>query len=189
MIFDLEDEGSERGIPASNHLLPLNELPHMPSRPPRTRHIGSGLPSSLSSLRPTSLPSPSATRQPHTLRTPEKTSQSIRATQSLENSPQGHTKGTPALSTNTDSENVGPPDPREEEILKLVAADTPSHRGAWKKDSKAWQLFVRRQGGKARQSGGLIPEEIEDDTLAKYTDDGSGGDSDSDVQSGNNDLS
>jgi len=52
---------------------------------------------------------------------------------------------------------------REAELLKLVAADTPSHRGAWKRDSKAWQLFIRRQD--ERTSVPLIPEEegVEDD--------------------------
>jgi hypothetical protein len=37
-----------------------------------------------------------------------------------------------------------PLDLHEAEILKLVAANMPSHRGAWKRDSKAWQTFVRR---------------------------------------------
>jgi hypothetical protein len=51
-------------------------------------------------------------------------------------------------------------DPREAEILKLVAADAPSHRGAWKRDSKAWQLFVRRQDGRAGDAS-IIHEELE----------------------------
>jgi len=63
--------------------------------------------------------------------------------------------------------------------LKLVAADTPSHRGAWKKDSRAWQLFVSRQGGKG-QSESLIPEETEDDTFGKFRDNESDGDGDRD---------
>jgi hypothetical protein len=84
-------------------------------------------------------------------------------------------------SDNLNSEDPGLLDPREAEILKLVAADTPSHRGAWRKDSKAWQLFVSRQDGKG-QGAGLIPEETEDDTLGKFKDDESDGDSDSDLQ-------
>jgi hypothetical protein len=58
-------------------------------------------------------------------------------------------------------ESPDPFDEREAEILKLVAANTPSHRGAWKKDSKAWETFVRRQSG--RTSHPLIPEEGEED--------------------------
>jgi len=84
------------------------------------------------------------------------------------------------MSDDADSEDSEPLDPRQAEILKLVAADTPSHRGAWKQDSRAWQLFVRRQGDKGHQSGGLIPEETEDDTFGKYADNGFDGDSDPD---------
>ena len=56
------------------------------------------------------------------------------------------------------------PDARDAEILKLVAADTPSHRGAWKLDGKAWQTFTRRQGSKDHLNHGNIPEEVEDES-------------------------
>ena len=176
MIFDLEDEGSERMVSASNPLLSLNEPSHIPLRLSRTRAAGVGLPSSFSSLRPASLPTPGAAKPLRDLATAEDTSQPVRTSQS-------HTRQTtsPDKASSKDPE---PSDPREAEILKLVAADTPSHRGAWRKDSKAWQLFVRRQGGKALQSGGLIPEETEDDSFAKYADDDSDGDSDLDDQRG-----
>ncbi|THG98215.1 hypothetical protein EW026_g3935 [Hermanssonia centrifuga] len=51
-------------------------------------------------------------------------------------------------------------DPREAEILKLVAASTPSHRSAWKKNSAAWQTFVNRQKALDNQRNS-IPEEDE----------------------------
>lgn len=51
-------------------------------------------------------------------------------------------------------------DPREAEILKLVAASTPSHRSAWKKDSSAWRTFVARQKAE-RNDRSSIPEEDE----------------------------
>jgi hypothetical protein len=35
-------------------------------------------------------------------------------------------------------------DSRDQEILKLVAANTPSHRGRWKKDSAEWRTLVSR---------------------------------------------
>lgn len=56
-------------------------------------------------------------------------------------------------------------DPREAEILRLVAASTPSHRSAWKKDSKAWRLFVGRQDEKLKKvDKNAIAEEEEDST-------------------------
>ena len=82
-----------------------------------------------------------------------------------------------ALLQETQSEYPGQPDPQEEEILKLVAANTPSHRSAWKRNSKAWQLFVsRRRNG---VPGALIPEEIEDSSgrVANDSDDSDWGSS------------
>jgi hypothetical protein len=125
---------------------------------------------------------PSAARPPKVPATAEDTSQAVRSAQSLRNP--ARTKPAKPSSDNAVSEDLEPFDPREAEILKLVAADTPSHRGAWRKDSRAWQLFVRRQGDKDHQGTGLIPEETEDDTFGQYADDDSDGDSDSDVQRG-----
>lgn len=182
MIFELEDDGSERGTSASNPVLPLNEPPVAPPRPRRTRAARAGLPSSFSALRPASLPAPSAVRPPRAF--DSEPSQPKRSTQRRKKSPHHDVKLADLQPTEDDSDTV---DPREAEILRLVAADTPSHRGAWKKDSKAWQTFVRRQGGKGPQSGGLIPEEDEDvpDASTRFNDDNdSDCESDSDNQSG-----
>lgn len=108
----------------------------------RIANLGS-LPESLSSLRPTSLPAYSVL-QP---KVAEERATSIRnsvATQSQD----------------AQTEYPEQLDPQEEEILKLVAANTPSHRSAWKRNSKAWQLFVSRR--RKGVPGALIPEEIED---------------------------
>ena len=51
-------------------------------------------------------------------------------------------------------------DPRSEEIMRLVAANTPSHRAAWKKNSKAWQLFFARRD---RRAGEVGPEPISEE--------------------------
>lgn len=59
-----------------------------------------------------------------------------------------------------------PLSPREEEISRLVAAGTPSHRSAWRRDGKAWELFGSRSGGKPRFIGSppaQVDEEDEDD--------------------------
>jgi len=39
--------------------------------------------------------------------------------------------------------------PRETLLSQSVAATAPSHRNAWKKDGKAWQLFFDRTGDRA----------------------------------------
>jgi len=48
------------------------------------------------------------------------------------------------------------------ELLRLVAADTPSHRGAWTPNSRAWQTFTRRQDSKELVKRSRIPEEGEE---------------------------
>ncbi|KAG5223236.1 SET domain-containing protein [Salix suchowensis] len=53
-----------------------------------------------------------------------------------------------------------PPTPREAEILSLLAADMPSHRGAWRRDGKAWKSFVNRMHANDKVDD--IPEEDED---------------------------
>jgi len=131
-----------------------------PMRAPRSRinkTLGStgGLPGSFSNLRPASLPVPSRVLPPRAHHGVDSSSQSVRTPQVVPH----HTR----QSTRIEPEIQGGPeslDPREAEILKLVAADTPSHRGAWGRDSKAWQLFVRRHERAGRSSA--IPEEFED---------------------------
>ncbi|KAG9224345.1 hypothetical protein CCMSSC00406_0007881 [Pleurotus cornucopiae] len=53
-----------------------------------------------------------------------------------------------------------PPTPREAEILSLLAADMPSHRGAWRRDGKAWKSFVNCMHADDKVDD--IPEEDED---------------------------
>jgi hypothetical protein len=60
--------------------------------------------------------------------------------------------------------NLSPHIPTEHdaELLRLVAADTTSHRRAWAPNSKAWQTFIRRQGLKGDLDRSRIPEEGEE---------------------------
>jgi hypothetical protein len=45
--------------------------------------------------------------------------------------------------------------------MKLVAADTPSHRGAWKKGGKAWERLITSQSdGIHRDKDTLEDEEL-----------------------------
>jgi hypothetical protein len=162
MVFDLEPEDSGRPISASGGkpAIILREQPSGPSRDPRTRTSrrtasDSSLPESFSSLRPVSLPAPSH------LPPPKPPSSEAGQPPLLPLSRPPASKKEKRRSLPDVRESTDPFDEREAEILKLVAANIPSHRGAWKKDSKAWETFVRRQGG--RTSHPLIPEEGEED--------------------------
>lgn len=172
-VFDFENESGEREgeeiidpLSHRNNSEPTTpvEAIHAPRRPQRPRKTDmSGLPSSLSTLRPASLPMPSAMRPliPHQKSdvnpTPTDTQRDEKNNQSLEDS----------LPTSPAEDPEEELDSREAEILKLVAAHTPSHRSAWKKNSKAWQLFVSRQGKKNRKAADRIPEEDEDSTSSR----------------------
>ncbi|KDQ64300.1 hypothetical protein JAAARDRAFT_52267 [Jaapia argillacea MUCL 33604] len=177
MIFDLDEEGNGRqsseADDATAATLPLNESLRSPVRPrARSRKSDTrGLPASLSTLRPASLPAPSAVR-PRSL--PDTDTQDIEIIEPR--SLQSNGDKSDSVRPRQTAKPVEPErnwDPREQEILKLVAADIPSHRGAWKRDSKAWSTFVRRQGGRATYpTGGMITEEDEDeDTQVNLDDD------------------
>lgn len=160
MMFDLDGESSDRDSSDAAPVLPFKEVPYIPRRRVRVRNSTShvGLPTSLSSLRPTSLPAYASlraqiTKQNSTSRTQAPTSEQL-PTESIRHSIEAEA-----------------PDPQEQEILKLVAADTPSHRGAWKPNSRAWQLFVSRRGGKNGSAGAFIPEEAEVGVTVSDTDD------------------
>lgn len=163
MVFDLEPEDSSRPISASGDkpAIILREQPSGPSRDPRTRTSrrtasDGSLPESFSSLRPVSLPAPSHVRPS---RHPSSETGQPPPPPPMSKPPMS--KKEKRRSLPDVRESLDPFDEREAEILKLVAANIPSHRGAWKKESKAWETFVRRQGG--RTSHPLIPEEGEED--------------------------
>ncbi|EPQ59003.1 hypothetical protein GLOTRDRAFT_135997 [Gloeophyllum trabeum ATCC 11539] len=159
MIFDLDDDvdGQTSDGTAS---LPLNEPVRAPARPrgrPR-KSSDEGLPQSYSVLRPASLPAPSNVR-------PVPDEERTASPRSLkDDAPVLEGRKARSRRTSDEGEGDSPLDPHEAEILKLVAADTPSHRGAWKKDSKAWQTFVRRQDRRSKiSSAAAISEENEDE--------------------------
>ncbi|KIJ69811.1 hypothetical protein HYDPIDRAFT_104438 [Hydnomerulius pinastri MD-312] len=156
MIFDLEDGSSEPDSSDAAPVLPFIETSQVPLRRGRQRLSNhAGLPASLSSLRPTSLPVYSTLRS----RIAEGT-----ATKQLRGSNTNSPHPASPTSPNEDARTEHPEhlDPQEEEILKLVAANTPSHRGAWRRNSNAWHLFVSRQNGRDGTAGAFIPEESED---------------------------
>lgn len=143
--------------------LPLVETPRDSPKPKPLRTKAprkKGIPPKLASLRPASLPAPSAMpparpQPPSSARTVSSTL--LPAAQAVEVA-----KSMPAA----------PMSPHESEILKLVAADVPSHRGAWAKDGRAWRTFVSRRGDGARvlpggideaEEEGLVDEEAQED--------------------------
>lgn len=182
MIFELEEEEGEQGAESSSNgppqILPLLEQP--PVRPVRHRKVKSlsnaGLPSSFSSLRPLSLPGPSQIRPP---RSPH----GIDASSSQMSLPKQTTldqqkRLLSAKHTNLTDVPEEELDPRDAVILRLVAADTPSHRGAWRPDSEAWKSLTQPLGGKGRGSTDVSEDEGEGLAIALGQSEQSGGDED-----------
>lgn len=161
MIFVLEDlEGAHQGSPGKA-TLQLVEQPFVQARPRRQRQNVDNLSMSFSGLRPASLPTSSLVR-------PSRNGPGLNTSPFTLSLPRPSHPFQPASSigdvSNTQMENsdefrAPPPDPK---MLELLAANTPSHRGAWKQESKAWQTFVKRQP--ARYDSEAIIEEGEDDT-------------------------
>ncbi|KAI9448005.1 hypothetical protein H4582DRAFT_1897722, partial [Lactarius indigo] len=129
-IFDLEDDDSDaspRTAP-DGLILPLREpvdnLPR-PSRQPRASS-NLALPQSLQMLRPASLPATVA----------------LRASDTPQPKPSSLGSEGPLFATEEsivdDDENLSQ---RDKELARLVNVITPSHRNAWKKDSRSWRLF------------------------------------------------
>lgn len=177
MIFELEEEtdgvDEEHGPLGSGASLveaklPLLEPARAPRRPKTSRRTNSdtlGLPQSLSALRPSSLPAPVVFDRP----IPGPSSLTQARLEPASFTPETAQKREHKRTASAPVNGAASPDPREEDIRRLVAADVPSHRGAWKRDGLAWQTFVRRRGGNASYPGPSIIAE-EDETEEDETD-------------------
>src|SRR5688572_30215889 len=127
MIFDFEEGDDEEGQQGASTktVLQFVEQPPIfrPSRPSRKTKNLSGLPASLASLRPASLPAPSHIRP---IRSPpgvDSSSQNMmlslpRSAAPISREPPRRASGS---NSNTSQSNDKPVDPRDAEILKLVA--------------------------------------------------------------------
>ncbi|KAI0346772.1 hypothetical protein BDW22DRAFT_1480515 [Trametopsis cervina] len=174
-VFDMENENSEDRVEVpvepspllSQPEIPVSEPPQAPQAPRRNSRrtaSWSGLPSSFSSLRPASLPLPSAVRPPRppALEPVDERPRSQNIRESLMSpTVDGEVKRRDIEVPQSQEEEEQVTDPREAEILRLVAASTPSHRSAWKKDSSSWKTFVARQKGQTHGRSLSIPEEDE----------------------------
>ena len=156
MIFALEDlDGVE--TEAQQGSLPFIDQPLVrPTKARRPRPPINGPHEAFSSLRPASLPNPSHMRP-------------MRSQPGVDSSSQGIMINLPRASGSTDNTNIlprtaptsTPLTENDATLLKLVAADTPSHRGAWTPESRAWQMFTRRQDSKENVMYSNIPENSE----------------------------
>ncbi|KAI0353458.1 hypothetical protein OH77DRAFT_1427132 [Trametes cingulata] len=179
-IFDMDNETDEgpatRIEAAAEQPKPVTPERTRPSpRQPHSRSSSnSGLPPMFSSLRPASLPAPSAMRPP--MRQPPSPIESSERTRALResllsteaNSSRPDVVDSPIEIRPERSDDERDADPREAEILRLVAASTPSHRSAWKKNSKAWQLFLSRRERRENEVG---PETISEEGSYAVLDD------------------
>lgn len=164
MLFSLEDlEGEEEGRGDFSDIqpstLPLFEQAVSRSLRPKTIRSQTNI-DIFSSLRPSSLPNPSHIRPMRGQPLVDSSSHAmlprpkvlITPTPGGSRSPPLHNGLSPQIPTEHDAE-----------LLRLVAADTPSHRGAWTPNSRAWRTFIRRQDLKEDvDRSSRIPEEGEE---------------------------
>ncbi|KZT13055.1 uncharacterized protein LAESUDRAFT_27866 [Laetiporus sulphureus 93-53] len=179
IIFEMEgEEGTEppstdvaqSSAPSTNGHSAARTAEAARTRHPRNRlQDNYGLPSSLSALRPSSLPNVSNIRAParrvDDQRQDRPRSEIVREAVMSAGAASKRDEADEHIHED-DAEEVT--DPREAEILRLVAASTPSHRSAWKRDSKAWQLFVNRQDRKSKEHAPAAIEEEGDESAAEY---------------------
>jgi len=140
----------------TQNTLPLLEQPPLRPVTVKRRSLNAGS-EAFQSLRPASLPPPSHIRP---IRSPPgvDSSYGMRAPLTKSLSPtravQRVTKPAPSLSED------------EKLLLKLVAADTPSHRGAWTPGSDNWNMIT---GKSSQEDVEDTPEEDDDEHTAQST--------------------
>lgn len=169
--------------------IPVQETIHLARRPQHHFRSGSNsaLPAELASLRPASLPAPSTMRRtPRPLEPLDERArvQSVRDSVLSPTDPEGKRRDVVDQPTELADEVEEITDPREAEILRLVAASMPSHRSAWKRDGAAWNTFVNRQKSKdysrpaiAEEDEGSAAESSAAEGSAYYDESGESGDS------------
>lgn len=160
-IFDLEDD-IDPNPSKDETTLPFLELTQAPrqshQRSRSSGGSGSALPQSLSSLRPISLPSPSGSRLMSPPEHPVTSLKEESATDSLISSPESKLVNNPG---------------EDDAILKLVAADTPSHRGFWDKSNGKALRMIMDEGDTRHISASKSPIDSEtasiNDEIGRFT--------------------
>ncbi|KAG7097395.1 hypothetical protein E1B28_004745 [Marasmius oreades] len=145
MLFDFEDENERRGNGTPQPVLPLIE---QPSRHPKAQRRNSKeLSGLLSSLRPSSLPTPSYLSDNPTNSLPPnvdddaKPSSDERQVEDQLDLPPPQTLPIPKPVRNDNSAAESSRSPREEEVLTKLAASMPSHRAAWRNNRGEFASF------------------------------------------------
>lgn len=98
------------------------------------------LPQSFRALRPSSLPAPSHIRPPLRLQNPREHDPSFTSRKPPVKQGSLINKSSDTSEDSTQDEEL---QPNQKRLLDLVAANTPSHRGAWDSNSRAWKAFNR----------------------------------------------
>ncbi|KAF9567403.1 hypothetical protein CPC08DRAFT_758361 [Agrocybe pediades] len=163
MIFPLEDledmDTPDIEADTKQTTLPLLEQPA--SRPSGRRALrpqSKAAFATFASLRPASLPNPSHMRPMRSQPGVDSSSQSMLLHRVSTANNHNEASQNPAGSSQPVSLSE-----HDAELLKLVAADTPSHRGAWTPGSKAWQSLTHRQDSQYIQEGENLDSEDTDD--------------------------
>jgi hypothetical protein len=172
MIFDLDEGGSLDGDMVASEaaatlpeVQPITEISRAPRRRKLFRRSQSdtlGLPQSLSAIRPSSLPAPASLEKLRDGPVFTHTRSASATSSQLVSTPKDKERAN-ATSRSRDDTWDAPLDQREAEIRRLVAADVPSHRSAWKRDGLAWQTFVRRRGGNAKYPDASMIAEVDEE--------------------------
>lgn len=118
-----------------------------------------GLPQSFVALRPSSLPAPSNVRPP--IRSRNHSSELETPVPPLSNGANSTEAVDVMQPAPVEETPQGVLSPEQKSLLKLVAADSPSHRGLWKQGSDAWKIFDRN-GSRPAGSNSTILEEDEE---------------------------
>ena len=153
----VSEAGTDDPADDTQNTLPLLEQP--PPRPItiKRRSLNAGS-EAFQSLRPASLPPPSHLRP-------------IRSPPGVDSSHGMHTPVTKAPSPTKTAPKVTNPPPlseHEKHILKLVAADTPSHRGAWTPGGDNWNMITGRSSQEDTEDA-IEEDEEDDDHTAQST--------------------
>lgn len=117
---------------------------------------GAGLPQSFAALRPSSLPTPSNVRPPIRSSINGKKSSVRNSNKNLGIAKVGKSRDGLRTSIGSSDSSVAP---FQTELRRLVAAESPSHRGSWGRDSDSWKIFDRRRQNQPHKYS--IPEEEE----------------------------
>ncbi|KAF9534113.1 hypothetical protein CPB83DRAFT_831272 [Crepidotus variabilis] len=146
IIFPLDDvsieDNAEKSMtePTQTNTVTLPLLEQPPPRPVHVKRRSlTAATEAFQNLRPSSLPAPSHVRP-------------IRSQPGVDSSSQSMMLGLPRVvgshlrhSSTTSPPPASPTSERDSALMKLVAADTPSHRGNWKPGSQSWTSLTSNE--------------------------------------------